>query len=76
VTDGDPSSGGEPRRLTGAGLLGLGTANAACLLLGMLLGHLADLHFGSAPAGVLVGMASGIVVGILGTALEIRRYLD
>jgi F0F1-type ATP synthase assembly protein I len=65
-----------PRQLTGIGLLGLGMANAVCVLLGLVLGHLADSHFGSAPAGVLVGIASGIVVGILGTALEIRRYID
>ena len=67
---------GEPRRLTGAGLLGLGLANAGCLGVGLLLGHLADQHFESAPAGVLVGMASGIVLGILGSVFEIRRYLD
>jgi hypothetical protein len=66
----------EPRRLTGAGLLGLGLANAACLAVGLLLGHAADQHFDSAPAGVLVGMASGIVLGILGSVFEIRRYLD
>ena len=66
----------EPRGLTGSGLLGLGVANAASLVLGLVLGHVADLHFDSAPAGVLVGGASGIVLGILGTALEIRRYLN
>jgi F0F1-type ATP synthase assembly protein I len=73
VTDGGPS---QPRRLTGAGLLGLGIANAACLVVGLLLGHAADVHFDSAPAGVLVGMASGIVLGILGSLREIRRYLN
>jgi F0F1-type ATP synthase assembly protein I len=66
----------EPRRLTGAGLLGLGVANAACLVVGLLLGHAADQHFDSAPVGVVVGMASGIVLGILGSVFEIRRYLD
>jgi len=73
LSDPGPS---EPRGLTGSGLLGLGVANAACLVVGLVLGHLADRHFGSAPAGVLVGAASGIVLGILGTALEIRRYLN
>jgi F0F1-type ATP synthase assembly protein I len=63
------------RQLSGVGLLGLGMANATCLVLGLLLGHLADQRLGSAPAGVIVGMASGIVLGILGTAHEIRRYL-
>ena len=66
----------EPRRLTGAGLLGLGVANAVCLVVGLLLGTAADRQFDSAPAGVLVGMASGIVLGILGSVFEIRRYLD
>ncbi|MCU1588940.1 MAG: hypothetical protein JWP11_196 [Frankiales bacterium] len=65
----------EPRRLTGVGLLGLGVANATCLVVGLLLGHAADSHFGSAPVGVIVGMASGIVLGILGSVFEIRRYL-
>jgi F0F1-type ATP synthase assembly protein I len=51
-------------------------ASAVCLGLGLLLGHLADVHFDSAPVGVLVGMASGILLAILGTALEIRRYLN
>jgi F0F1-type ATP synthase assembly protein I len=73
VSDDGP---GEQRRLSGSGLLGLGIANAACLVVGLLLGHLADQRFDSAPAGVLVGAASGIVLGILGTALEIRRYLN
>jgi F0F1-type ATP synthase assembly protein I len=66
----------EPRRLTGVGLLGLGMANATCLVVGLLLGHLADNHFGSAPVGVLVGIVSGIVLGILGSVFEIRRYLN
>ena len=66
----------EPRRLTGVGLLGLGMANATCLVVGLLLGHAADQHFDSAPAGVLLGMGSGIVLGILGSVFEMRRYLD
>lgn len=65
-----------PRRLTGVGLLGLGTATAACLVVGLLLGHAVDQRFGTAPAGVLVGLVSGIVLGILGSVFEIRRYLD
>ena len=72
MSDPGPS---EPRRLTGLGLLGLGTANGVCLLLGLLLGHALDEHFDSAPAGVLVGIASGIVLGILGSVFEMRRYL-
>ncbi|MDT7546455.1 MAG: hypothetical protein QOE99_2565 [Actinomycetota bacterium] len=74
MTDG---GGSQPsRQLTGIGLLGLGMANACCLVLGLGLGHLADQHFGSAPLGVIVGMASGIVLGILGSVFEIRRYLN
>jgi hypothetical protein len=75
-SEGTGGSAPEPRRLTGVGLLGLGTANAACLVVGLLLGHAADRHFDSAPVGVLVGMVSGIVLGILGSVFEIRRYLD
>ena len=72
------SSGTEPpeRSLGGARLLGLGTACAACVLVGMVLGHVADNQLDSAPAGVLVGMASGILLAILGAVFEIRRYLD
>lgn len=66
----------DSRRLTGVGLLGLGTANAACLVVGLVLGHAADRHFGSEPVGVLVGMGSGILLGIFGSVFEIRRYLD
>jgi F0F1-type ATP synthase assembly protein I len=75
---GDPGAGDgqSGRQLTGVGLLGLGMANATCLVLGLVLGHAADRHFGSAPLGVIVGMASGIVLGILGSVFEIRRYLN
>ena len=65
----------EPRRLTGIGLLGLGVANATCLVVGLVLGHAVDSRFDSAPVGVLVGIVSGIVLGILGSVFEIRRYL-
>jgi F0F1-type ATP synthase assembly protein I len=71
TADGTP-----PRRqLSGVGLLGLGVANATCLVLGLVLGHAADSHFDSAPVGVLVGIVSGIVLGILGSVFEMRRYL-
>ena len=76
MTEPGPSPGKGSRGLTGAALLGLGIANAACLVVGLVLGHLADRHFDSAPVGVLAGMASGILLGILGSAREIRRYLD
>ena len=73
MTPGDDPS---QRSLGGARLLGLGTACAACVIVGMVLGHLADNQLDSAPAGVLVGMASGILLAILGAVFEIRRYLD
>jgi hypothetical protein len=76
MTEPEPPESSPPRQLTGVGLLGLGVANATCLALGLVLGHLADEHFDSEPAGVLVGMASGILLGILGSVFEIRRYLD
>ena len=65
----------EPRRLTGIGLLGLGVANATCLVIGLVAGHAVDARLDSAPVGVLVGIVSGIVLGILGSVFEIRRYL-
>jgi F0F1-type ATP synthase assembly protein I len=70
-----PGGDGPQRSLSGVGLLGLGTACAACVIAGLVLGHLADNRFDSAPAGVLVGMASGILLAILGAVFEIRRYL-
>ena len=57
------------------GLAGLGFANAVCLGAGLFLGHVADARFGTAPVLVLVGLVSGLGLGVGGSFLQIRRYL-
>lgn len=57
-------------------LVGLGLANACSLAAGLLLGHYLDGQFGTAPLLVLLGIASGLVLGAVGSFLEIRRYLQ
>jgi hypothetical protein len=57
-------------------LVGLGLANACSLAAGLALGHYLDGRFGTAPVLVLVGMASGLALGAVGSFLEIRRYLQ
>ncbi len=58
-----------------AGLAGLGFANAVCLGAGLFLGHVADARFGTTPVLVLVGLVSGLGLGVGGSFLQIRRYL-
>jgi F0F1-type ATP synthase assembly protein I len=58
-----------------ARLLGLGFATACCVAAGMALGWFLDREFGTTPVFILLGLASGIVLGILGTIIEVRRYL-
>jgi F0F1-type ATP synthase assembly protein I len=69
-----PSSGKPPLSL--ATLAGLGLANACSLGAGLALGHLADSQLDTSPVFVLVGMASGLVLGAVGSFLEVRRYLQ
>lgn len=57
-------------------LAGLGLANAGSLAAGLALGHFLDVRFGTAPVFVLVGMAAGLALGVVGSFLEIRRYLQ
>jgi F0F1-type ATP synthase assembly protein I len=63
------------RPLGGRDLLGLGAmlvgAVVGCTALGLLLDHLA----GSAPVGVLLGVAAGIAFGAIGFVLRVRRAL-
>jgi F0F1-type ATP synthase assembly protein I len=58
------------------GLLGLGLIIATCLVAGMAAGWFLDDWLGTAPVFVLVGTASGIVLGVFGTIIEVRRHLD
>jgi F0F1-type ATP synthase assembly protein I len=65
----------QPPQLGLAGLAGLGFANAVCLGAGLFLGHVADARFGTTPVLVLVGLVSGLGLGVGGSFLQIRRYL-
>ncbi len=58
------------------GLLGLGLIIATSLAIGMAAGWFLDDWLGTAPVFVLVGSASGIVLGVFGTIIEVRRHLD
>lgn len=60
---------------TAVTLLGLGIANACALVAGLALGWFVDHELGTAPVFLLVGLASGIVLGVVGTFVEIRRFL-
>lgn len=66
---------GQPS-LSLATLAGLGLVNAACVGGGLALGHFLDGWWGTAPVMVLVGMAVGLLLGVVGSVLEIRRYLQ
>ena len=57
-------------------LAGLGLANAICLAGGLALGHVLDGWLGTAPLFLLVGMALGLTLGVVGSVLEIKRYLQ
>jgi F0F1-type ATP synthase assembly protein I len=71
----DHPEGGRPSFTLGT-LAGLGLANAISLGVGLALGHLLDGWLGTAPLMVLLGMTLGLVLGIVGSVLEIRRYLQ
>lgn len=75
VTD-DPASGPDsPGR--GPDIMafaGLGMLNAVCLLAGIGLGYLIDDALGTLPAFMMVGLVAGIVVGVLATRDQLRRY--
>jgi len=71
----DPSASERPSFTLGT-LAGLGLANAISLGAGLGLGHLVDVWLGTAPVFVLVGMTLGLVLGVVGSVLEIKRYLQ
>jgi F0F1-type ATP synthase assembly protein I len=75
-TDDDDQPAQERPQLSGLGLAGLGLAVACCLVAGLALGWFLDDRLGTAPVFILVGMASGILLGVLGSYREMRRYLS
>ena len=72
--DDHPETGGPSFSL--GTLAGLGLANAICLAVGLVGGHLLDDWLGTAPLLLLIGMALGLTLGVVGSVLEIRRYLQ
>ncbi len=75
MTGQPPARGPEPTRFGGMQLAGLGVATAGCLAAGLVLGGLVDSALGTAPLFLLVGLALGIILGVLGSFQRIRRYL-
>ncbi|GAC1440290.1 MAG: hypothetical protein NVS3B26_21420 [Mycobacteriales bacterium] len=71
----DRSAAGRPS-LSLSTLAGLGLANAVSLVVGLVVGHYLDDRYGTAPVFVLVGLALGLTLGVVGSFLEIRRYLQ
>lgn len=56
-------------------LLGLGGYDALCLLAGMGLGWFVDSRLHTTPIFVLVGLAVGLVLAVVGTWAQIKKYL-
>jgi F0F1-type ATP synthase assembly protein I len=56
-------------------LLGIGTYNVACLLLGMGVGWFIDSLMDTFPVFLLVGLAGGIALGVAGTWRQMRPFL-
>jgi hypothetical protein len=70
-----PAEGRSPERYPGPmAYAGIGMLNALCLIVGGVLGWLADRSFGTLPLFLLVGLVLGAVAGALGTRAELRRY--
>ena len=53
---------------------GIGMLNAICLVLGGVLGWLADQALGTLPLFMLVGLLAGVALGVVATRAELRRY--
>jgi F0F1-type ATP synthase assembly protein I len=53
---------------------GIGMLNAICLILGGVLGWLADEALGTLPLFMLIGLLAGAGLGVIGTRAELRRY--
>jgi F0F1-type ATP synthase assembly protein I len=53
----------------------MGTTIAACLAVGVLAGLWFDHEVGSAPAGLLIGIALGTVAAVVSVVKQVRRFL-
>ena len=61
--------------LRGRDLIGLGGLLAGCVIAGLVIGYLVDEAAGTAPVGVLVGIALGILAGCVGFVAKVRVAL-
>jgi F0F1-type ATP synthase assembly protein I len=53
---------------------GLGMLNALCLGSGLVGGWLVDRALGTLPLFLFIGMVMGIILGIVATRSEFKRY--
>jgi F0F1-type ATP synthase assembly protein I len=53
----------------------MGTTIATCVGIGVLLGLWADSAWGTAPAGLLIGVVLGTVAAVVSVMKQVRRYL-
>jgi F0F1-type ATP synthase assembly protein I len=53
---------------------GLGMLNAFCLLVGLGVGWLVDRDLHTLPVFMMAGLVVGIVVGVIATRKELKRY--
>jgi hypothetical protein len=56
-------------------LIGIGAYNVGCLLVGMGVGWFIDSQMDTTPVLLMVGLAGGIGLGIVGTWLRIKPFL-
>jgi F0F1-type ATP synthase assembly protein I len=56
-------------------LVGLGGFLVGCVVMGLVLGWLADNQWDSQPVGILLGLGIGIVAGVVGSCVRIAQYL-
>jgi F0F1-type ATP synthase assembly protein I len=83
VSDPSPGSSNGPdqekssvRDLPGlAAFAAMGSTIASCLAVGVLLGLYADHLWGTAPAGLLIGIVLGTVAAVASVVKLVRRYL-
>jgi F0F1-type ATP synthase assembly protein I len=65
----------EQGTISGPQIVGVGGLLVGCVVLGLVVGAVADHALDSSPVGVLVGIGCGIVVGLVGASLRVAAYL-